>query len=224
MIDDFISLFFPRFCLGCNGTLLKGEKQVCIHCYTNAENTDSHLDKENFIKQKFYGKVDVSLALAYFVFLKGGIVQHLLHNLKYENQPELGLELGMRYASELLNYSEEWPFELIVPVPLHRSKLKLRGYNQSEEFANGLACTLNIPVNNALKRIKATTTQTSKSKLERWKNVDQIFEVIDKEVVGKHILLVDDVITTGSTLESCIQTLNAAGASEVSVMAIAAAK
>ncbi len=224
MIDDFISLFFPRFCLGCNGTLLKGEKHVCIYCYTNVESTNSHLEKDNFIKQKFYGKVNVSKALAYFVFLKGGIVQHLLHNLKYENQPDLGVELGIRYAAELLNYSEVWPFELIVPVPLHRSKLKLRGYNQSEEFAKGLASTLNTPINSALRRIKATTTQTSKSRLERWKNVHQIFEVIDKEVVGKHILLVDDVITTGSTLESCVQVLIEAGASEVSVMAIAAAR
>jgi ComF family protein len=225
MINDFVSLFFPRFCLGCNGSLLKGESHVCIHCYSKITKTNSHHENDNFIMKKFYGKVKISSALAYYVFFKKGIVQHLLHSLKYDNQPTLAIELGARYAVELLKNNESLSFEVLVPVPLHQSKLKIRGYNQSEQFALGLSQILDIPVKaNALKRIKATTTQTSKTRLERWKNVDQIFEITDDGIVGKHVLIVDDVITTGATLESCALCLLEHGAKDVSVIAIAAAK
>jgi ComF family protein len=225
MIDDFISLFFPRYCLGCKGPLLKGEQNVCLHCFVAIPKTNSHLDENNFIAVKFYGKIQLTSVWAYYTFQKSGIVQELLHNLKYNNRPTLAVELGNKYANELLLKVENIPFDIIVPVPLHFKKQKLRGYNQSEQFALGLEQVFRIPVfANALKRTKYTSTQTSKSRMERWKNVDQIFETNDVIISGKHVLLVDDVITTGSTIESCAYVLLQGGAKEVSIIALAAAK
>lgn len=225
MIDDFVSLFFPRYCLGCSGSLTRNEQQVCIHCLTNIPKTRSHEADDNFVAQKFYGKIKFHSALAFYTFQQDGIVQKLLHQIKYNNQPQLAVELGERYAVELAAKFEVMPFELIIPVPLHFKKRKIRGYNQSEMFANGLAAKWNIPVNTkALTREVFTTTQTSKTRIERWKNVESIFTINDKSILDKHILLVDDVITTGATIEACANALIDQGADALSVAAIAAAK
>lgn len=225
MIDDFVSLFFPRYCLGCSGSLTKDEQQVCIHCLTDIPKTKSHENETNFVAQKFYGKVNFSHALAYFTFQQEGTVQKLLHQIKYNNQPQLAVELGERYAIELERKLVKIPFDVIIPVPLHFKKLKIRGYNQSEMFANGLDSRWQIPVNaQALKRDVFTTTQTSKTRLERWKNVESIFTVNDLSILDKHILIVDDVITTGATIEACANALIENGAKTISVAAIAAAK
>lgn len=225
MIDDFISLFFPRYCLGCSGSLARDEQQVCIHCLTSVPKTKSHEEETNFVAQKFYGKVDFQHALAYYTFQQDGIVQKLLHQIKYSNQPQLAFELGERYAIELSKKFDAIPFDLIIPVPLHFKKRKIRGYNQSEMFADGLASRWNIPVKGkALERKIFTTTQTSKTRIERWKNVESIFTIKDDSVLDQHILLVDDVITTGATIEACANSLIEKGAKTLSVAAIAAAK
>ncbi|QSE98150.1 ComF family protein [Fulvivirga lutea] len=211
ILEDFISLFFPNFCLGCNRSLYKQERLVCAHCISEAAKTNTHLEHDNFIKRKFDGKIQVENAWSYFYFQKDGIAQNLIHHLKYENRPELGVELGKRYASvlkEVINLNKP---DYIVPVPLHFKKLKKRGYNQSAEFAKGLSQVLEIPYLNGLERKIATETQTAKSRMQRWENVNTIFGVIDDSVVKKHILLVDDVITTGATIEACAQILIDAG-------------
>ena len=225
MIDDFVSLFFPRYCLGCSGSLTRDEQQVCIHCLTNIPKTKSHEEDANFVAQKFYGKINFHHVWAFCTFQQESTVQKLLHQIKYNNQPQLAVELGERYAIELEATFGTVPFDLIIPVPLHFKKRKIRGYNQSEMFANGLASKWNIPVNTkALTREVFTTTQTSKTRIERWKNVESIFTIDDKSILDKHILIVDDVITTGATIEACANALIDQGANALSVAAIAAAK
>ncbi len=187
--------------------------------------TDSHLFKSDIIAKKFYGKLPIAHAWAYYFFHKESKIQQLLHSLKYDNKPEIAQELGSRYGAEIKKSIEKIPFDVIVPVPLHFKKQKLRGYNQSEVFARGLEEQWAIPVNAyTLVRAVATETQTKKTRMQRWMNVEEIFLVKGTDLVGRHVLLVDDVITTGATIEACAKALLDAGAAEVSIMAIAVAK
>jgi ComF family protein len=160
--------------------------------------------------------------MALFKFVKSSRIQHLLHTLKYKNQPEIGRMFGRMYGDELLKtHSHE--FDLILPIPLHKSKQRKRGYNQSDEFGKGLAEMLSIPCSDVvLKRVVATETQTRKSKLNRWENVGEVFKVTDTSSInGKRILLVDDVVTTGATLEACGQIIINAGSKSLSIACIA---
>jgi ComF family protein len=183
-----------------------------------------HREKENPFFHKFSGRIPVKFVMTLFKFVKSGKVQHLLHALKYKNQPEIGVQLGRVYGADLVLDEYKDQFDIIVPVPLHPSKRRKRGYNQSEEFGKGLSEVLEIPCTEKfLKSVKATTTQTKKSKLNRWENVSEVFEVEQKEELkGKRILLVDDVVTTGATLEACGQKLLEAGCGDVSIACIAA--
>jgi len=225
MLTDFISLFFPNYCVGCSGSLVKGERLICLNCQHKTPKTNSHLEQPNYIETKFYGKVRLSFALAYYQFLRKGRVQKILHALKYGGKPEVGEMIGRLYGAELSNSKIKDKFDLIIPVPLHKTKLRRRGYNQSAKFASGLAEMVDKKhMEDALVRIKKTATQTKKSRLERWQNVENTFEIKNKDdIKDKKIMLVDDVITTGSTLESCVNVLYNAGAKEVGVVAIAAA-
>lgn len=225
MLSDFISLFFPRYCAGCHHALSKNEEMICITCLHEMPKTNSHIDRPNFIEQKFFGKIQLAHALAFYRFHRKGRIQRILHQLKYNNQPDLGIMLGKRYGKELLSYDFNQEIDVIIPVPLHKTKLRRRGYNQSAQFGEGLSLSLGVSQQtNAVKRIKKTQTQTRKSRLERWQNVDKIFEVVrEKDLKDKRVLLVDDVITTGSTLESCAHTILDAGAKSVSIACIAAA-
>ncbi len=164
-------------------------------------------------------------AFAYYHFKKGGRVQELLHQLKYKNHPEIGVKIGKVMAQELTAVEFGETYHLIVPVPLHPTRKRSRGYNQSEEFAKGLSMGLGIPYTDSfVKRSVKTQTQTRKSKLNRWRNVSEVFEMKDAAAVkGKHILLVDDVVTTGATLEACAQALLEAGCSQISIACIAMA-
>lgn len=221
---DFISLLYPRYCFGCNEGLVKGEENICTKCMLEIPRTQFHLDPENALFTRLNGRIALKLAFAFFSFQKGGRLQHLLHALKYSNHPELGEMIGEVYGQELLQAGFDQKFNLIVPVPLHPSRKQQRGYNQSEEFAKGLSKTLNIPWADALIRKTKTETQTRKTKLSRWQNVSEVFQLKEKQVQNTHVLLVDDVITTGATIEACAQVLLAGGASMVSVGSIAYAE
>jgi ComF family protein len=225
MINDFISMIFPDYCLMCEEALAKEEKCLCIHCRYNLPKTAFHLDMENELAKRFWGKVNIKYALAYLKFTKQGKVQHALHQLKYGGYKEIGETLGNWYGSDLKSCGLANEFDIILPVPLHPSKLKKRGYNQSDVFAKGLSETMQVSwSSDILKKIAATETQTNKKRLQRWENVKDIFSVADeKSVAQSKVLLVDDVITTGSTLEACAKVLIEAGCREVSIAAIAAA-
>lgn len=170
------------------------------------------------------GARQIKLALAYLKFVKGGKVQNLIHHLKYENCPEIGTILGRWYGRELSQDGFADRFDLIVPVPLHDNKIKKRGYNQSESFAVGLGEGLDTRTHSMLlKRIRNTPTQTRKSRLQRWRNVEGAFQAAERLPNDQRVLIVDDIVTTGATLEACAFALAAGGCANVSVAAIATA-
>lgn len=174
----------------------------------------------------FYGRMSIENAFTYLYYYKKGVVQSILHQLKYNGQPEIGEKLGEWFANDLLEVFSPPPWDIIIPIPLHRSREKKRGYNQSAFFASGLSKTLGIPWSKkVVVRIKKSETQTRKSKLERWENVKDIFRVTSKnEIKEKHVLLVDDVVTTGATLESCGKKLLEMDAAKLSIATIAIAR
>ncbi len=222
-LSDFVSLFFPQYCRGCHESLVKGEDIICTKCMLELPRSNYHLQVENPFYLKFRGRIPVRFVMTLFKFVKKGKVQHLLHALKYKNQPEIGSMLGKVYASDLIRSGYQNSFDLIVPVPLHPSKKRKRGYNQSEEFAKGLGEIFKVPASDQfLIRNQETSTQTRKSRVERWANVSDVFSVPDEaQVSRKRILLVDDVVTTGATLEACGQKLIEAGCGELSIACIA---
>jgi len=227
LLADLLALFFPRPCLACREPLVAGEAHLCTSCRTELPYTDYHLlpPERNPLARRFWGKLPVRHTLSYLRFQRHGRVQQLLHQLKYQGQVGVGHALGQLYGAELAAAGLGPEFELIVPVPLHRRKLARRGYNQAEAFATGLAAALPCPsAAHALRRTAHTASQTRKGRAERWQNVATVFEVADPAAVaGRHILLVDDVLTTGATLEACGAALLAAGARAISIATIATA-
>ncbi|MBD1397423.1 ComF family protein [Pontibacter sp. JH31] len=208
--------------------MARGEQYICTECNVRLPYTDLHLfgaTELNMLQQRFWGKVPIRYAFSYLHFKPKGRVQRLLHKLKYKGAHELGEHLGRRYGSVLLDHHYAKQFDLILPVPLHRLKLRRRGYNQSDGFAKGLSEAMQVEWSNGvLMRNIDTDTQTKKSRLDRWQNVEKVFEVkLPEKVTGKRVLLVDDVLTTGATLEACAAILLESGCSEVSVVTIAAA-
>jgi ComF family protein len=219
---DFISLFYPRYCMACYEGLAKGEETICTRCMYELPRTHYHTEPANPLFRRLEGRLPLQYALSFLRFRQGGRVQRLLHNLKYYNHPEIGEMLGRVYGEELhRHYSQA--FDLIIPIPLHPARLKKRGYNQSEEFARGLSKNLMVPMNPSIvERVIKTETQTRKSKLMRWQNVREVFEVKSTAAIAeKHILLADDVVTTGATIEACAQPLLQAGCASISVVSIA---
>ena len=224
ILEDFISLFYPRYCRGCFNSLVKGEELICTQCLLEMPKSYYHLQTDNPFFQKFRGRLPVKNVMTLFKFVKESRVQHILHALKYKQQPELGQILGRVYGLDLLEADFKSSFDLIVPVPLHISRRKLRGYNQSEEFGKGLSHILEVPCDDTyMMRAAKTDTQTHKSKLSRWENVNRVFQVVNPlEIVERRVLLVDDVVTTGATLEACGRALLDAGCRELSIACIAA--
>lgn len=224
ILEDFISLFYPRYCRGCYDSLVKGEDLLCTQCLLEMPKSQYHLQQDNPFYVKFRGRLPVKHVMTLFKFVKESRVQQVLHTLKYKQQPELGEMLGRVYGKDLAEADYKDSFDLIIPVPLHPSRRRIRGYNQSEEFGKGLSRVLEVPCNDTyMMRSAKTETQTHKTKLSRWENVNRIFRVVKPETIAeKRILLVDDVVTTGATLEACGQVLVDAGCSELSIACIAA--
>ena len=225
MLRDFVNLFFPSYCVSCQKVLAQGERWLCTTCLAALPQTNYHLAVDNPVAQKFYGRVPITYAMAFCTFRKGNKVQKLIYQLKYGNQPAIGEALGRHYGLILSRQRWDVKFEGIIPVPLHVRRLRQRGYNQSDYLAKGLAASLAIPWHDqCLKRTKDTLTQTVKDRIGRLQNLAQAFHVAESQVVqGKHLLLVDDVITTGTTLEACALALLEAGASEISIATIGVA-
>ncbi len=218
-----MDIFFPNVCTVCCNSLTKSESVICLECQFHLPNTGFHLIAENQVAKAFWGKANVFSATAMYFFDKGEKVQKLLHGLKYKGQKETGIKLGKLFGAELLNTDFIKTVDCIIPVPLHAKKIRLRGYNQSEVIAQGMSQILNIPVvSDLLKRQIATATQTRKSRFERWENVDNVFVLNEAEsFTGKHVLLLDDVITTGSTIAACAEAFSDVKNCKVSVGAVA---
>lgn len=205
MFKSVFHLFFPEMCLGCNETLVSNEKNVCTSCRHHIPLTMHHLQPNNEIVQRFYGRLPLQHAVAIAYFHKTGIMQELIHNLKYKGQQNVGTFLAEWYAETLMETHKNQSFDAIIPVPIHKKRLKQRGYNQLTTFCNALSKSLNIPVKtNVLHRNTYTETQTKKNLLLRNEIQNSTFGVTYTEKEhNQHFLLIDDVITTGATLETC---------------------
>ena len=204
-----LNLFYPRVCAACGETLLKDEETVCLKCRYTLPFTGYENHADNPLAQVFYGRVRFHAVTACFFFAKSGKVQHLIHELKYKNNPEAGIFLGQELGKTIKDAPLFQGIDYLIPVPLHPRREKQRGYNQSLLIAQGINEVTGIPLGDKyLIRAVYTTTQTKKSADERHKNVKDIFEVrFPEELEGKHVLLIDDVLTTGATLESCAHQL-----------------
>ena len=224
-IHDFISLIFPKICAGCGNSLWKHEDVICRFCEYHLPKTNFHSDPENPVARLFWGRVTVESSAAFLYFNKGNTVQRLVHQLKYKGRKDIGIFLGARYGQLLGCISPFNTVDTIIPVPLHKKKYMQRGYNQSEQFAIGLSGSMGLALDkHLLTRTKDTETQTRKSRFRRYQNVREIFTIKNPDLwAGKHLLLVDDVITTGATIESCILALSGIPDVKISIACIATA-
>lgn len=225
MFKNIINLFFPPVCAGCHSFLVSNENVICTICRHNIPLTNHHLNPENEAFKKFYGRIPVEYTSALLYFHKKGIVQELIHNLKYKGQEQIGTVLGEWYAEDLKNSLTIQSVDEIIPVPLHKRKLRERGYNQVTNFGNALSESLNIPYNpNLLVRNIYSKTQSKKNLLNRSEGIDSIFDVdFTQKDHNKHFLLIDDVITTGSTLEACSNALLKIPGAKISIVCMAMA-
>lgn len=204
-LSDFVSLLFPELCAACHESLMANEHLICTTCIYDLPYTNFHLQADNIVARQFWGKIPLEAAYTLFYFNKGGKIQNLMHQFKYKGPKQIGNTLGRIAGEQLIKNDIFNSVDFIIPVPLHKKRLQQRGYNQSACFAEGLAQKLNalVEIDNLI-RPKATETQTHKSRFERFENMREVFTIVNSErLTNKHILLVDDVITTGSTLEAC---------------------
>jgi ComF family protein len=207
MFTSLIDLLFPLLCVGCSKSLMKNEQYFCAACQLELPVTDYHLQPANQLEKNFWGRTEIEKAFAYLYFRKDGMVQKILHEIKYKSNKELAIFIGEQYGAVLVNSGHT--FDGLMAVPLHKNKLRIRGYNQSDLFVTGLANTMNIPIlSEAVSRNTATESQTRKGRYDRWTNVSEVFTLNHEDILfNKRILVCDDVITTGATLEALVKIL-----------------
>ena len=225
-LTDFVNLFFPNNCSACGNSLISQEEVICTSCLFKLPRTNFHFENENPIARIFWGRVNLEMATSFLFFNKGGNVQKLVHQLKYKGKKNVGHYLGKLFGNELCQSPLFTAVDLIVPVPLHPKKERLRGFNQSLVLAEGLSKSLQKPLSSDnLIRLVHTSTQTKKSRYSRWENVKDVFGIkVPEKFVGKHILLVDDVLTTGATTEACAQKILEIEGTKVYVVTLAYAQ
>jgi ComF family protein len=226
MFKAIIDLFFPKVCYACHEVLNDHEQDICTDCRNNLPVTNFHFHKDNNVSKVFYARVKVEYGTALFRFEKKGLVQQLIHNLKYKGQESIGVFLGDWLGGELKTVKEYSEIDIVIPVPLHKNKLKKRGYNQVAQFAEHIASALNVKyIDNVLLKVTNTDSQVLKSRFARWTSNEELFTLQNKSTIAnKHILLVDDLITTGATMEACINVLNQAKNIKISVACMAIAQ
>ncbi|MCO6498723.1 MAG: ComF family protein [Chitinophagaceae bacterium] len=226
VFHNILHLFYPRICPGCGGDSIGKDEQLCLKCLNALPVTRYHLSRDNKIEQMFYGRIHIEAAMSFLYFSKHSLVQNLMHEFKYNGRKDLGLFLGQLMGRAIEDSKVFNQCDVLVPLPLHPDKQKRRGYNQAEILCRGIHMITGQPVvaNSVIRNIK-TESQTRKDRIDRWKNVEHTFSVSDEvSLKGKHILLIDDVITTGATLEACAAAiLNTGPATKVSIATLAVA-
>ncbi len=203
-LSDLLHLFYPHICTGCGSDLLDENNLLCLKCINTLPHTNYAQHANNQVEKIFWGRIPLAAAHSEFYFSKSSMVQELMHQLKYKSNQAIGMYLGEMVGNSLLNSNRFTDVDGLVPLPMYADKQHRRGYNQAAVICKGMALAMNIPViNNNVSRQYATHTQTRKSRIERWENVTGSFIIKDPAALtGKHLLLVDDVLTTGATLEA----------------------
>lgn len=203
--DSLLHVVFPHVCDGCGSDLLNMESHLCIRCLASLPETNFEMHPGNPVEKNFWGRLPLAGASAHLYFTKESLVQHLMHQLKYRGNKEIGWQLGRIMGTALITSSRFNNIDALIPLPLFPSKERKRGYNQAKALCDGIAEVLNLPVlSDVITRPHHTETQTKKGRIERWKNIEGKFMITDPATIqNKHLLLVDDVITTGATLEAC---------------------
>ncbi len=223
LIHEVLDLLFPRMCVMCGRRLHSQEKTLCMTCFRDLPRTEYHLEPENPLVKLFYGRIPIERASSFFYYRKGNNACNILYHLKYYGHPWVGSEMGRCLASEILSSSFFEGIDFIVPIPLTSIKMRIRGYNQSEWLASGISQITHIPVAyNAIRRVKNSDTQTHKGVEARLQNVSEAFEFVSgTNFNGKHILFVDDVVTTGATICACAEPIIKEANLKISVLTLA---
>lgn len=224
MLKSLVNLFFPKVCSACNNLLHDGIDTICLNCRHDLPVTNFHFNNNDSVKKVLYGRSQIENGTALFRFEKKSNVQRLIHNLKYKGQEHVGFVLGNWLGSELKTIDAYKNIDIVIPVPLHKNKIKTRGYNQITRFGEQIASALHaLYLDDVLLKVTNTKSQVNKKRLARWNN-EELFTLTNTSIIeNKHILIVDDIITTGATLEACIAVLNQAKNIKVSVATIAIA-
>jgi ComF family protein len=222
-LQSLLHLFFPHLCAGCDSDIINNQQVLCLKCIEQLPVTDFHLHANNPVEKIFLGRLPLAHAGSYLFFTKDSLLQHLLHQLKYKGNKDLGSYFGKQIGNALLQSNRFTDIEALIPLPLFASRERKRGYNQATVLCEGIASVLQVPVlKNVIKRTMATETQTKKNRIERWQNIKDKFELTDSAAIQhKHVLLVDDVVTTGATLEACGRELLSAGTVQLSIFTMA---
>lgn len=228
VFSDFVSLFYPALCVGCSSPLPRGVAHICVKCRYDLPKTSNHKLQIESLNEKFNNIVDLKNLFVYCYYQKGSVFQKIIHHMKYEHEPELAEMLACWYAEELKSDGQAMAFDCAVPVPLYKSKEQQRGYNQAERICRGLSASLSSPIlTDALLRVKHNESLTGLSKIERMTALKETYVLNVRHrdrLKNKAVLLVDDVLTTGSTIIACVEALRVAQPASISVLVLGAAK
>ena len=225
LITDTLHLFYPHICSGCDSDLLVEKTLLCLKCINELPHTHFASLPDNPVEKYFWGRLNLEAAHSEFYFSKESLVQQLVHQLKYRANTPIGFYLGQFLGNSLLQSKRFDTVDTLVPLPLYPDKEKKRGYNQATIICNGMASVMHLPLMTGnIRRQRFTETQTRKNRTERWENVEGSFSVNDPVALkGRHILLVDDVVTTGATMEACGRVMKTAGCARLSIATLAVA-
>ncbi|MEP1488205.1 MAG: phosphoribosyltransferase family protein [Algibacter sp.] len=224
MIKSLANLFFPKVCYACLNYLNDNEDTICTNCRHDLPVTNFHFDDNKAVEKVLYGRAQIENGTALFRFEKKGLVQQLIHGLKYKGYENIGFILGDWLGAELREVTAYHDVDIVIPIPLHKKKLKKRGYNQVTKFGQQIAKALNADYkDDVLIKVSNNSSQSTKKRLARWNNNEELFALQNKiiHIENKHILIVDDIITTGATLEACITILNQAKNIKISIATMA---
>lgn len=223
IFNDTLHLFYPHICTGCGSDLLDEHNILCLHCISNLPHTNFEQQTNNPIEKIFWGRIALIAAHSEFYFSKESLIQQLIHQLKYKGNIAIGFYLGELMGKNLLNSGRFDNIDALIPLPLYPDKERKRGYNQAAIICDGMSAVMNVPViKNNVVRQRYTDTQTKKHRIERWQNVAGSFVVKDeRKLSGKNLLLVDDVVTTGATLEACGSVIAAINSVKLSIATLA---
>ncbi|WP_396602910.1 ComF family protein [Algibacter sp. R77976] len=225
MLKSIVNLFFPKVCNACNNLLNENMDAICLDCRHDLPLTNFHFDNSDIVKKVLYGRAEIENGTALFRFEKKGNVQRLIHNLKYKGDEHIGFVLGNWLGGELKTLENYNTIDVVIPVPLHKNKLKTRGFNQVAKFGQQIAEALNADyLDDVLLKVTNTKSQVNKKRLARWNSNEEQFTLENQtKIENKHVLIVDDIITTGATLEACVLVLNQAKNIKISIATMAIA-